>query len=160
MDGEVEDGSQARPVSSPEDYHRSSSETLLPPTTRYVKRCRNRARQPAMLLASPFEVSFLDSSEDCRSLPRLTSPPHKDLKYPVLEHRLNDFNAKEWTKVVRKNNGMRGCRSHRPINDVLLHAVIVDLMHSKFVGCLGNMPEGRYMVFFGKISACRQVSGY
>jgi hypothetical protein len=64
MDGEVEDGSQARPVSSPEDYHRSSSETLLPPTTRYVKRCRNRARQPAMLLASPFEVSFLDSSED------------------------------------------------------------------------------------------------
>jgi hypothetical protein len=34
MDGEVEDGSQARPVSSPEDYRRSSSETTTPPTTR------------------------------------------------------------------------------------------------------------------------------
>jgi hypothetical protein len=55
-----------------------------------------------------------------------------------------------------KNAGDRRCA----INDVLLHAVIVDLMHSKFVGHLGNMPEGRYMVFFGKISACRQVSGY
>jgi hypothetical protein len=73
--------------SSPEVYRRSSLEVLPSPSTRYVKRLKNRENQRrTALLSGLVSTGSRSGSPECRwPAPVQSSPEAKVLKYPVLE---------------------------------------------------------------------------
>jgi hypothetical protein len=97
-----DDGPSPR-SSSPGDYRRSPSERALKTSSRYVKRITNRLQQRSAAMALSVQ---LDPTVSNFTAAKQAPPPAVDLKVPVLEPTvffLEDFNAAEWTRVVRKN---------------------------------------------------------
>jgi hypothetical protein len=112
-----EDDQRPLPSSpSSEDYRTSGPERAPVLSSRYEKRLRNRILQREDALAL---VLSSDRVRPCSSAPashmrRPFSPPVNKFILPVLEpivFLLEDFNAAEWTRVVRKINIKRASRN-------------------------------------------------